>query len=113
MGAVMSYALGLAGERPVPGGIMAFSGFVPTVDGWTPDLDSRARLPVFIAHGRGDPVIGVEFGRRASGWLEGAGLVVTFLESDVAHQIDPAHIPSAVAWLDGATAPQRLPNIRS
>jgi len=113
MGAVMSYALGLAGERPAPGGIMAFSGFVPTVDGWAPDLGSRGQLPVFIAHGRGDPVIGVELGRRARGWLEGAGLPVTFLESDVAHQIDPAHVPAAVGWLDDATAPQRFPNIRS
>ena len=92
---------------------MAFSGFVPTVDGWAPDLGSRGQLPVFIAHGRGDPVIGVELGRRARGWLEGAGLPVTFLESDVAHQIDPAHVPAAVGWLDDATAPQRFPNIRS
>jgi phospholipase/carboxylesterase len=113
MGSVMSYALGLAGERPVPGGIMAFSGFVPTVDEWAPDLGSRSRLPVFIAHGRQDPVIEVGFGRRARERLEGAGLPVTFVESDVAHQIDPDHLPAAVSWLNDATAPQRLPNIRS
>ena len=41
MGSVMSYALGLAPERPAPAGILAFSGFVPTVDGWTPDLAGR------------------------------------------------------------------------
>ena len=38
MGSVMSYALGLVGDRPVPAGILAFSGFIPTVDGWEPDL---------------------------------------------------------------------------
>src|SRR5262249_48191432 len=37
MGSVMSYALGLAGDRPIPGGILAFSGFIPTVDTWEPD----------------------------------------------------------------------------
>src|SRR5919199_4916272 len=46
MGSVMSYALGLGGNRPVPAGILAFSGFIPTVAGWEPDLASRPELPV-------------------------------------------------------------------
>ncbi len=41
MGCVMSYALGLDGSRPAPGGILAFSGFIPTVTGWQPELDAR------------------------------------------------------------------------
>src|SRR5215217_3735114 len=41
MGSVMSYALGLPAERPAPAGILAFSGFVPTVEGWAPDLAGR------------------------------------------------------------------------
>ncbi|HZU60857.1 MAG TPA: phospholipase, partial [Solirubrobacteraceae bacterium] len=61
MGSVMSYALGLAAERPTPAGILAFSGFIPTVEGWEPDLGSRLGLPVLIAHGRQDPVITVDF----------------------------------------------------
>jgi phospholipase/carboxylesterase len=99
MGSVMSYAAGLAAERPVPAGILAFSGFIPTVEGWEPDLDSRPELPVFIAHGRRDPVIGVDFARRAHELLSAAGLPVTYLESDVGHQIDPDHIPAAIRWL--------------
>lgn len=113
MGSVMSYALGLGGDRPLPAGILAFSGFIPTVEGWTPALDSRDQLPVLIAHGRRDPVIGVEFGRRAHELLEAAGLRATYLESDAVHQIDPAHIPAAMGWLKDALAPQRPPNIRS
>ncbi len=102
MGSVMSYALGLAGERPVPAGILAFSGFIPTVDGWTPELASRSTLPVFIAHGRQDPIMDVDFARRAHEQLEEAGLPVTYRESDAAHHIDPAHIPAATQWLRGA-----------
>jgi phospholipase/carboxylesterase len=101
---VMSYALGLGPERPAPAGILAFSGFVPTVEGWEPDLAGRTALRAFIAHGRGDPVIGVEFGRTARELLEGAGLDVEYHESDVAHQIDPANVPSAVEWV-GETLP--------
>src|SRR6185312_15195928 len=74
MGSVMSYATGLGPDRPAPAGILAFSGFIPTVDGWEPDLGSRPGLRAFVAHGRGDPVIGVEFARAARERLEAAGL---------------------------------------
>ena len=111
MGSVMSYATGLGGDRPAPAGILAFSGFIPTVEGWQPDLDSRSGLPVFIAHGRRDPVIDVAFARRAHELLDAAGLPVSYHESDVAHQINPADIPAATQWLaavtGGRTALQR------
>jgi phospholipase/carboxylesterase len=99
MGSVMSYSLGLAGNRPAPAGILAFSGFIPTVEGWEPSLADRQQLPVFIAHGRSDPIMDVEFGRRARELLEAGGLSVEYHESDVAHQIDPANVPAAVEWL--------------
>jgi phospholipase/carboxylesterase len=102
MGSVMSYALGLAPDRPPPAGILAFSGFIPTVDGWEPDLASRAGLPVFIAHGRNDPVMNVEFARQARELLSAGGLEVSYHESEVGHQIDPAHLPLASAWLRNA-----------
>jgi phospholipase/carboxylesterase len=108
MGSVMSYALGLGGERPVPAGILAFSGFIPAVDGWYPDLASRPALPVLITHGRRDPIMDVAFDRRAHRLLDAAGLPVTYLESDAAHHIDPAHIPAAARWLASTTS-NRVP----
>jgi len=99
MGSVMSYALGLAAGRPAPAGILAFSGFVPTVEGWEPHLADRTATRAFVAHGRQDPVIPVEFARRARELLEAGGLEVEYHESDAAHQIDPAHVPAAVDWL--------------
>jgi phospholipase/carboxylesterase len=100
MGSVMSYALGLGPRRPAPAGILAFSGFIPVVEGWHPDL-SRRHTWVFTAHGRADPVIGVELGRRASELLKDAGLEVEYHESDTGHNIDPGHIPAAIEWLAG------------
>jgi phospholipase/carboxylesterase len=101
MGSVMSYALGLDGSRPAPAGILAFSGFVPTVEGWQPDVAGRATagLRAFIAHGRQDPVMDVAFARQARELLEAGGIPVDYHESDAAHHIDPAHVPAAVAWL--------------
>jgi phospholipase/carboxylesterase len=101
MGSVMSYALGLDGSRPAPAGILAFAGFVPTVEGWQPDVAGRAEagLRAFVAHGRRDPVMDVEFARRARALLEAGGIPVEYHESDAGHHIDPAHVPAAVAWL--------------
>jgi phospholipase/carboxylesterase len=109
MGSVMSYALGLGSDRPAPAGIMAFSGFVPTVEGWQPEPGSREQLRVFIAHGRQDPVIDVAFARRARDLLTGAGLVVDYHESDVAHQLDSGHVPLARRWLDRVLEPALPP----
>jgi phospholipase/carboxylesterase len=99
MGSVMSYALGLSGDRPVPAGLLVFSGFIPVVEGWEPDLAGRRGMPVFIAHGRRDPVMDISFARQARELLEGAGLDVEYHESDAAHHIDPAHVPAAVDWV--------------
>ena len=101
MGSVMSHALALPAERPAPAGILAFSGVVPTVEGWAPSLADRTGTRAFVAHGRRDPVIEVAFGRQARDLLEAGGLDVTYRESDAAHHIDPAHVPDAVRWLAG------------
>lgn len=98
MGSVMSYTLGLGADRPAPAGILAFSGFVPVVDGWEPSLDDRRQLRAFVAHGRSDPIIEVGFGRRAREVLEAGGLDVDYHESDVAHEIDPGHLAAATRW---------------
>jgi phospholipase/carboxylesterase len=100
MGTVMSYALGLGADRPVPAGLLAFSGFVPVVEGWEPDLTARrGRLRVFIAHGRRDPVIDVDFARRARDLLEGAEIDVEYHESDAGHHIHPTDLPLAARWV--------------
>jgi phospholipase/carboxylesterase len=99
MGSVMSYSLGLGADRPAPAGILAFSGFVPVVDDWEPSLADRPGLRAFIAHGRNDPIMGVELARRARELLEAGGIDVEYHESDAAHHIDPAHVPAAIDWL--------------
>jgi phospholipase/carboxylesterase len=102
---VMSYATGLSRGRPVPAGILAFSGFLPTVEGWQPDLPPRRGLPVLIAHGRRDPVISVEFGRTAAARLADGGLDVDYRESDVGHTIDAGAVQAAGSWLSRTLAP--------
>jgi phospholipase/carboxylesterase len=106
-GAVMSYALGLGEGRPRPAGILALSGFIPTVDDFEPDLDGVAGLPVAIGHGTYDPVISVEFGRDARDRLSAAGAEVTYRESPMPHAIDPTFLRELPAWVEGAVAGAR------
>jgi phospholipase/carboxylesterase len=98
-GAVMAYALGLGPDRPSPAGILALSGFIPTVEGWDVELDGREGLPVAIGHGTRDPVIPVAFGHAARDRLEEAGLRVVYGEAAVGHQIDPEFLPTLRTWL--------------
>jgi phospholipase/carboxylesterase len=98
-GSVMSYAVSLGDGRPSPAGVIALSGFIPRVPGFSLDLDSRAGLPVAIGHGTYDPVIPVEFGREAKEMLEQAGLDVSWRETPMQHSVDPAFLTELTGWV--------------
>jgi phospholipase/carboxylesterase len=102
-GAVMSYALGLGAGRPRPAAVLAFSGFIPEVDGWELDT-TRPFPPIAIGHGTYDPVIGVDFGRAARDRLVAAGADVVYRESPLPHAIDPGFLRETAAIVRGATS---------
>jgi phospholipase/carboxylesterase len=99
MGCVMSYAVGLGRGRPSPAGILAMSGFIPTVEGWEADLASRRGLPVLIGHGARDPVISVAFARQAHARAEAAGLAVEYHEHGGGHHLDEEALALMHAWV--------------
>ena len=99
-GAVMSYALSLAQGRRRPAAVIALSGFMPTVDGLEYDL-APPLPPIAIAHGSYDPVITVEFSRRARTVLEAAGADVLYHEAPLPHTIDPRFVLRLREWLSG------------
>jgi phospholipase/carboxylesterase len=102
-GAVMTFAVGLGKGRPRPAAILAFSGFIPEVDGW--ELDSEAAFPpIALAHGTHDPIISVDFAHRAKACLEQAGAELLYRESPLEHQIDPKVIAELQPWLQAAVA---------
>ena len=101
MGAVMSYATSLGPGRPRPAGVIALSGFIPTVDGWEPEVTPG--LPVLHHHGRNDPVIPVEFGHAARALLDTGGAALTYLESDAAHFVPPELLPHLRSFTSNVT----------
>jgi phospholipase/carboxylesterase len=98
-GAVISYAVALGAGRPRPAGVLALSGFMPTVERYPLDLEHLTGFPVAIGHGIADPVIGVDWGRQARDRLVEAGAAVTYEESQLGHGIDPRSLPRLAAWL--------------
>jgi phospholipase/carboxylesterase len=106
-GSVMAYATALGERRPLPAGIVALSGFIPTVEGWRMRDDVPPGFPVAIGHGARDPVIPVDFGRTARERLEAAGADVTYHESEIGHTIDPRFLGSLPEWVDRVLAVTR------
>jgi phospholipase/carboxylesterase len=100
-GAVMSFACGLGAGRPRPAALVAFSGFIPTVEGWSLDVE-QPFPPIAIGHGVYDEVISVEFARRARATLEAAGAEVLYRESPMGHSIDPEFVAEVRPWLAAA-----------
>jgi phospholipase/carboxylesterase len=97
-GGVMAYSLGLGVGRPRPAALVAFSSFIPTVEGFELDL-APPLPPVAIGHGTLDNVIGVEWGRRARALLEEAGAEVLYRETEMFHQIDPEFVREVAGWI--------------
>jgi phospholipase/carboxylesterase len=104
-GAVMTYALGLGHARPPPAALIALSGFMPTVEGFELDL-TPPLPPVAIGHGTYDPVISVEWSRRAKQQLEQAGADVLYREYPLPHAIDPRYPSELSSWLGGLARPR-------
>lgn len=103
-GAVMSWALGLGRGRPRPAALVCLSGFQPVVEGFELDLDGLDGYPVVIAHGSLDPVIDVEFSRRARDVMEAVGASVLYREAPLPHTIDPRVLPELRDFVAAALA---------
>ena len=97
-GCVMALALGLGRGRARPLAIAGFSGFIPVVDGWQPDLDPPLP-PVALGHGSHDPVIDVSFGRAARDTLLAAGAELLYKEYPLPHTLDQQFLIEVREWL--------------
>ena len=99
MGCVMSLATSLGPDlvrRPVA--VCGFSGFVPVVEGWSIDA-TRPLPPVALGHGTADPVIPVDFARRAREEIAAAGGELLYREYPLPHMLDPHFLVEVRDWL--------------
>lgn len=73
---------------------------------WRDGYAGRRGLPVFVAHGRRDPVLSYAIAERFQGALRAAGLDVTWQPFDGAHEI-PAEVVAALNRFLARTLPAR------
>lgn len=98
MGTMMSYTLFLT-KTELIAGVVANSGYVPEETGLQFQWDKLAGKSVFIAHGTYDPVIPLQFGRRAKQLFEKTHADVTYKEYPMAHQISEESLNDVSRWL--------------
>jgi len=100
-GAVMALSVGLGAGRPRPAAVVAFSGFLPEVEGWSLG-ESDPWPPIAIGHGTYDEIIPVAFGHTARDRLGAAGAAVLYRESPMGHEIDPGFVSDLRPFLRSA-----------
>lgn len=98
MGSVMSFALSLTKPETVKG-VIAHSGYVPENTPLTFQWKKLTGVSFFVAHGIHDPVIGVNFGRRAHELLSATEADLTYKEYPIGHQVSEQSLSDFSAWL--------------
>ncbi len=108
-GGALALALALRrSERAHPAGVLAFSAYLPDVEGVELDWDAAPSIPVLVQHGTDDPLIPVEAGGRAlaRGLME-HGVPTTYSEFPMGHSVAMAGLEEAHAWLLEVSAGER------
>ena len=98
----------LGAGRPSPAGLLAMSGFIPTVEGWEPELDSRARAAGLHHARRARPghLRRVRAATRAAAWRRPASTSTTTSTAAAITSI-PRQLPAMRAWLRTRTGAVR------
>ncbi|MDX1499049.1 MAG: dienelactone hydrolase family protein [Woeseiaceae bacterium] len=80
-------------------GLVALSTWLPMPDALAADAPRSADLPVFMAHGRFDPVVPIALGEASRAAVEAAGFTVDWHEYPMAHGVCPEEVGHIGAWL--------------
>jgi len=98
MGTVMSYAYSLTHPDKV-NGVVAHSGYIPEDTPLTFQWEKLDGKGFLLAHGTQDPVIGVEFSRRARELLSKTKANVTYKEYAFPHTMSEESVNDFSQWL--------------
>ena len=97
-GGGMTYRCGL--NRPDTfAGLMALSASLPDPEILKTRLPEDRNQPIFIAHGRADPLVSMDSARVTMEFLEEQGYQPSYHEYDMGHEIPPTVLADLVPWL--------------
>jgi phospholipase/carboxylesterase len=97
-GAMLACDVALRSDRPL-GGLVLLSATFLCRSIWLKHMAARRDLPVFQSHGRSDPLLPFSLAADLHGALSSAGLSVDWLPFDGGHEIPPAVLAGASAFL--------------
>lgn len=87
-------------------GLVGLSGYLPLMA--TTEAERSAAnegLPIFLAHGRADPVVTLARGQQARDALVGLGYAVEWHDYPMQHSVVPEEVEDLQAWLLKVLAP--------
>ena len=105
-GGMMAYRYGLTRTDAV-GGIFALSSRVPSIETWQDRLSARRELPIFVAHGTQDTLIGVDEARGSVELLRSEGYSPDYREYEMGHEISQKVLDDLVPWVHKNMTPMR------
>ena len=82
-------------------GLILISGTTVHESRWVERFPGRRSLPIFIAHGRRDPVLSFAIADRFRTQLQAAGLDVTWFPHDGGHDVPSAVVRALNQFLAG------------
>lgn len=104
-GATLACDVALADPRPLAG-LALLSPTLIARSRWAASAPGRAGLPVFMSHGRHDPVLPFPMSERLRDLLAGAGLAVSWHPFAGGHGIDPGLLRPLREFLARAAPPR-------
>ncbi|MEW6562613.1 MAG: dienelactone hydrolase family protein [Pseudomonadota bacterium] len=82
------------------GGILALSTYLPLADTLPEEASEAAHAtPVFMAHGRSDPIVPYSLGHRSAEALRGLGYTLEWHEYPMPHSVCMEEVRDIEAWL--------------
>ena len=100
MGTVMAYSIALTKPEKIRG-IVAHSGYVPEDTSLQLQWNNLSNTSFFVAHGIYDPVIPIQFGRKANELLTKSNAELVYREYPIQHQISDESLRDLSNWLNG------------
>ncbi len=86
-------------------GIMALSTYLPLAETLAAEAHgANGQVPVFIAHGRDDPVVPLPLAQRTCAALTDLGYAVSWRQYPMAHSVCLPELQAIGAWLSGCLA---------
>ena len=106
-GGGMTYRCGI--PRPESfAGLVALSASLPDPAELEDKLPSQRTQPIFIAHGKSDPLVSTASGESACRFLEDAGYHPDYHAYDMGHEINADVLNDLVPWMEKVLPPLRV-----